>query len=161
MTLEEGAAYFQTLGIQNTISNIKEEMLSGIYDAYRLSIPLKPGMRELITSLAQEKKAPLCVLTTSERDCAIQAFTRLGILSDFQDIYTSAQLGMGKNTGEIYRKVCQIYRVPPRDTVVFEDAPHAIRSAKEAGCYVYAVPERSFEKDWTDIQETADEVLSL
>jgi beta-phosphoglucomutase-like phosphatase (HAD superfamily) len=68
---------------------------------------------------------------------------------------------MGKNTGEIYRKVCQIYHIPPKDTVVFEDAPHAIRSAKEAGCYVYAVPERSFEKDWTDIQEITDEVLSL
>jgi HAD superfamily hydrolase (TIGR01509 family) len=161
MTLEEGAAYFQTLGASGTAEQIKAEMLSGIYDAYRLTIPLKPGMKQLLTTLFQKQTAPLCVLTTSERDCVINAFTRLGILPYFQDIYTSSMLGMSKTTGAIYQKVCELYHTSPKDTVVFEDALHAIRSAKEAGCYVYAVPEASFQKDWEQIKAAADEIFQV
>lgn len=158
-TLEESAAYFQTLGVNGTTSQIKEEMLSGIYDAYRLTIPLKPGIRQLLETLTENQTAPLCVLTTSERRCAVQAFSRLKILSYFQDIYTSSQLGLGKTTGDIYKRVCELYHTSPKDTVVFEDALHAIRSAKDAGCYVYAVPEPSFQKDWEQIKAIADDVF--
>lgn len=161
MTMEESAAYFQTLGISGDISTINLEIMELIHDAYRFHIPLKPGIREVIQELSNKKDSILCVLTTSEQDCAENAFQRLGILSYFRDIHSGFTLGLGKRTNEIYRYVCDFYHVSPADTVVFEDAPYAIRSAKDAGCYVYAIPEKVYRDEWEACVKTADEVLQL
>lgn len=161
MTMEESAAYFQTLGIPGDIDEISREVLSYIQDAYRLSIPAKPGMTELLQTLSQKQDSILCLLTTSKRECAVNALTRLNILSCFQDIHTSSELGLGKTTGEIYQRVCDIYHTAPSDTVVFEDAAYAVRSAREAGCYVYAVPDQTSAEAWTQICSMADDVLTL
>ena len=79
----------------------------------------------------------------------------------FKDIHTSFEIGLSKRTGTIYQHVCKLYQVSPADTVVFEDAPYAIHAAKEAGCYVYAVPEETYRDDWSDCESTADEILQL
>lgn len=161
MTLEESAAYFQKIGLHKKTDDIIRDIMSYIQDAYRLSIPAKPGMIPLIQSLSQKTDINLCLLTTSQEEFARQALERLGILSCFSQIYTSSCLGLGKKTGEIYKKVCALYQVPPTETVVLEDAFYAVRSAKEAGCYVYAVLDESSQKDWKKIRKLADDVLSL
>ena len=136
MTMDESAAYFRTLGVSGDIASINHDVMQLIHDSYRLQIPLKPGVLSLLKDLSTKKDSILCVLTTSERDCAENAFRRLGILSYFKDI-----------------------QVPPSNTVVFEDAPYAIHAAKEAGCYVYAVPEETYRADWEDCVNTADDVF--
>lgn len=161
MTMDESAAYFQTLGIHGDISTINREIMELIHRSYRYQIPLKPGIKELLQELSTKKDSILCVLTTSERDCAVNAFQRLGILSYFKDIHTSFEIGLSKRAGTIYQHVCKLYQVAPADTVVFEDAPYAIHAAKEAGCYVYAVPEETYRDDWSDCESTADEILRL
>ena len=159
MTMDESAAYFRTLGVSGDIASINHEVMQLIHDSYRLQIPLKPGVLSLLKDLSTKKDSILCVLTTSERDCAENAFRRLGILSYFKDIHTSFEIGLGKRTGDIYKYVCDLYQVPPSNTVVFEDAPYAIHAAKEAGCYVYAVPEETYRADWEDCVNTADDVF--
>ena len=81
MTMDESAAYFQTLGIHGDISTINREIMELIHRSYRYQIPLEPGIKELLQELSTKKDSILCVLTTSERDCAVNAFQRLGILS--------------------------------------------------------------------------------
>lgn len=161
MTLDESAVYFQQLGLHKETDEIIQGIMSCIQDAYRLTIPAKPGMVSLIQSLSQNKDSLLCLLTTSEEECARLAMERLGIASCFSHLYTSSQLGLGKNTGEIYQKVCERYQISPSDTVVLEDALYAVRSAKEAGCYVYGIPDGSSKKDWEKIVQFADDVLSF
>lgn len=159
MTLEESAAYFQTLGLNKKTDDIVEEIMSFLHNQYRLSIPAKPGMLPLLKSLSGLPDSILCVLTTSQRDCAIQALKRLHMLSYFKDIYTSEELGLSKRTGEIYQTVCRYYDVLPANTVVLEDALYAIQSAKAAGCYVCAVPDDYSRTDWDKIQSLADEIF--
>lgn len=159
MTLTESAAYFQTLGLQKENSQIINEVMEFIRKEYRSSIPAKAGMPELLTELSKKQDSILCVLTTSEKDCAINALKRLNMLSYFQDIYTSEELNMNKRSAEIYQYVCTKYGIAPTDTVVFEDALYAIRAAKEAGCYVYAVPDDVSLTEWEEIKKLADEIL--
>lgn len=161
MTLEESAVYFQELGLQKTTEDIIRGLTTYIEDAYRLSIPAKPGMIPLLQTLSQKKDTMVVLLTTSEDTCTRHALNRLNISSCFSEVYTSSQLKLGKNTGEIYRKVCCMHHIQPADTVVLEDALYAIRSAKEAGCYVYAVPDASSQKDWEEIRKTADDILKF
>lgn len=160
MTLTESAAYFQTLGLQKENRQIINEMMEFIREEYRDSIPAKTGMLKLLAHLSQKQDSILCVLTTSEKDCAIDALKRLNMLSYFQDIYSSEEWNMNKRSAEIYQYVCNKYRTAPEDTVVFEDALYAIRAAKEAGCYVYAVPDDSSRSVWEEIKSIADEILT-
>lgn len=159
MTLEESAAYFQTLGLQKEIDDIVNEVMSFLRDEYRLSIPAKPGMSSLLESLSQNKDNILCVLTTSERNCAIQALERLQMLCHFSDIFTSEELGLNKRTDQIYRTVCHQYGISPSDTIVFEDTLYAIQSAKKAGCYVCAVPDDYSSTNYDQISVLADEIF--
>lgn len=160
MTLTESAAYFQTLGLQKEKFQIIDEIMGFIREEYRSSIPAKAGMPELLAELSQKRDRILCVLTTSEKDCAVNALKRLNLLSYFQDIYTSEELNMNKRSAEIYQYICSKYRTSPADTVVLEDALYAIRAAKEAGCYVYAVPDDASHAEWEEIQTLADEILT-
>lgn len=159
MTMQESAAYFQTLGLHKKTDDIVEEIMSLIRNEYRLSIPAKPGMVSLIHDLYQNQSTILCVLTTSEKNCAVQALERLHILSYFTDIHTSEELGLSKRTAQIYQTVCAQYHISPADTVVFEDALYAVQAAKSAGCYVYAVPDTYSASDRDAISSVADEIL--
>ncbi len=159
MTLEESAAYFRDLGLQKENRQIIDEMMQSIRKDYRQTIPAKAGMQELLAELSKNQDSILCVLTTSERDSAINALKRLDMLSYFQDIYTSEELNMSKRSGEIYQYVCTKYGIEPADTVVLEDALYAVRAAKEAGCYVCAVPDNASAVEWEDICEIADEIF--
>lgn len=161
MTMDESASFFQDLGIKLSIREIQTEMLALIKEAYRNTVIAKPGMPELIQSLASDQENTLCVVTTSEKECGLLAFTRIGLISYFDEIYSGLDLGLGKSTGEIYQTICGLYHVSPADTVVFEDADFAVRSAKEAGCYVYGILDPAYKEHWDEIRETADEILCL
>ena len=43
-----------------------------------------------------------------------------------------------------------------KDIYVFEDAIHALETAKQAGFYTVAVYDPSADKDWKQLQEEAD-----
>lgn len=159
MTLQESAAYFQTLGLDKKTDDIVKEVMEYLHDEYRLSIPAKPGMLSLLQDLSQETDSTRCVLTTSEKDCAIPALERNHMMPYFADVFTSQELGLSKRSPQIYQTVCQHYHISPSETVVFEDALYAIQSAKEAGCYVYAVPDDSSVPDWDIISSMADEIF--
>lgn len=159
MTLQESAAYFQTLGLDKKIDDIVSEVMMHLRDEYRLSIPAKPGMLPLLYDLSKNTDSTLCVLTTSEKNCAIPALDRNHMLSYFKDIFTSEELGLSKRTPKIYQTVCSQYQISPSETIVMEDSLYAIRAAKEAGCYVYAVPDDSSAADWEIISSMADEIF--
>lgn len=159
MTLQESAAYFQTLGLHKNTDDIVEEVMEYLRDEYRLSIPAKPGMLSLLQDLSQKTDSTLCVLTTSEKNCAISALERNHMLPYFTDIFTSEELGLNKRSSQIYQTVCNHYQISPTETVVLEDALYAIQSAKEAGCYVYAVPDDFSASDWDAISSIADEIF--
>lgn len=159
MTMEESAAYFQTLGVDKEIPDIINGLFENIRESYRLSIPGKKEIVDIIVDLSKNTDSILCILTTSEELCARTSMERLGILSCFRDIYTGDGLGLGKRTGEIYERVCEIYGVAPEDAVVFEDVLYAVKSAKEAGCYVYAVSDSCNGEDWEEICKCADESI--
>ncbi len=158
LTLPECAEYFRTLGIHKTAEEILAEIISHVEEEYRLHIPLKKGMQELVKYLHDTHKK-LCLVTTSERTYVEPALKRLSLYDYFDNIYTSTELGMDKRSGDIYQKICELNEVSPQETVIYEDTLFAVRSAKEAGCHVVAVYDESSDSDWNDIAVTADEVI--
>ena len=64
-----------------------------------------------------------------------QAMERLGQWKHFSFVLSSSQYGP-KTRPDIYREAARRLGAQPRDIVVFEDALHAARTAKQAGFLV-------------------------
>ena len=75
----------------------------------------------------------------------------------FPGIVTSADAGNHKSeSADIYEMAMRRLQSNKRDTVVFEDALHAIRTAKAAGFRVAGVYEATAEQDQPEIQRLCD-----
>lgn len=156
MTVEEAACYMQeTCHLSQSTDQIIEGILHTVQDFYYYEAPLKPGVKELLEKMKQ-RKIPMVIATSSERDHIDAAFQRLGIAHYFERIFTCSEVGAGKSQPLIYQKAAEYLGTKPGDTCVFEDVLHAIRTAKKAGFYTAAVYDRFSNNDQEEIKKTAD-----
>ena len=98
----------------------------------------------------------MCILTASEKDYVLPALKRLNIHKFFRDVYPCTQLGMSKSKSDIYDFVAKKMGAKKAETVVFEDALHAVANAKAAGFYTVAIEDESARNDKEKIKGTAD-----
>lgn len=158
-TLDEAAQYFiDTLHISGTVKSVVDEIVGIIRDRYKNELIMKPNMKELVLS-EHAKGSRMCILTTTARDLAVSAMEREGVRDCFEEIFTPDELKLSKRTSAIFIKTCEIMGFEPSDTVVYEDALYAAKSAKDAGCYLIAVYDSMNSKDWTEIKRLADEII--
>ena len=71
------------------------------------------------------------------------------------DILTCADVGYNKETPHIYRAALEVLGTSKEETVVFEDALHALTTAKKDGFKVAAVYDR-YERNQTQMKENGD-----
>lgn len=64
--------------------------------------------------------------------------------------------GSGKKYTGVFLKVLELLNTPKGETVVFEDALHAIKSAKAAGLSVVAVYDKSSREELEEVKAIAD-----
>ena len=158
-TLEEAAEYFiADLGIEGTVKEVVQEILSLIRDKYYNELQLKPGVKKYVLS-EYEKGSNMCILTTSARELAKAAMERTGIGLCFKEIFTAETLGLSKRGPEIFLKTCELMGFEPSNTVVYEDALYAVKAAKAAGCHVVAVYDHMNRNDWEEIKSLADNII--
>ncbi|MCI8402799.1 MAG: HAD family hydrolase [Lachnospiraceae bacterium] len=77
---------------------------------------------------------------------------RCGALSCFGRIFTCGEVGHGKDEPHIFEEALRFLGTKKSETVVFDDALYAVRTAKEAGFPVAAVYD-IHEKAQNDIRE--------
>ena len=156
MSLEQCCRYFQeTLGIKVPAAQIAEGINRLAEAEYLYHAPLKPGVRETLDRL-HAAGIPLCVATATARYQAEAALRRLGVLDRFSFILTCGELGSGKDRPEIFETALARLGTQKSGTVVFEDALHAIRTAKAAGFRVAAIADPSSREDEAEIRRISD-----
>jgi HAD superfamily hydrolase (TIGR01509 family) len=159
MTLDEAAAYIKKrYDLIETKDTIVKEVLALIQIKYETNIPLKGNILSLLQK-EKEQHSRMCVLTTSSRECAIAAFTRLGIIQFFEEVFSGVDWNLGKQTKDIYLLACQKMNFEPKETFVYEDSLFAAKSAKDAGCKVIGVYDESSTANWQELCKLADEVI--
>jgi beta-phosphoglucomutase-like phosphatase (HAD superfamily) len=67
---------------------------------------------------------------------------------------------VGKDNPEFFRQALTLLKTPQHETMVFEDALHAIKSAKAAGLLVAAVYDKSAHRHQEEIKSIADIYLN-
>ena len=135
-----------------------EQVMDGVNDLvtdeYRDRVPMKPGADVLLERLSA-LGVPCGIATASEAFQARSAMERLGLWKYFRFAVSCVQYG-GKTRPDIYLEAARRLGTAPAETVVFEDALHAARTAHEAGFRVCGVWDASAEEDQAAIQDLAD-----
>ena len=126
-----------------------------VEDFYFNRAPLKPGVREALDRLGARGVA-LCVATATDRYLVEAALRRTGILPCFGRIFTCTEVGYGKDVPDIFLRALDFLGTSPEETVVFEDALYAVRTAKAAGFRVVALRDPSADKNRRKIMKLAD-----
>ena len=88
-------------------------------------------------------------------ELARSAMERLGLWQHFRFAVSCVQYG-GKTRPDIYLEAARRLGTAPAETVVFEDALHAARTAHEAGFRVCGVWDASAEEDQAALKALAD-----
>ena len=157
MSVVDCAKYFiAQFGLKKPLQQICDEINDMIEVKYKHEIQPKEGVPEF---LLKNKDRKMCIATATDRPLVEFALQRLGLEKYFEFIITSADVGCGKDQPDIFIKAAGRLGLEVGDCVVFEDAPHAIKSAKLAGFYAVGVYEKCFESEQETIKEYADQYV--
>lgn len=149
-------------GLSERPEEIQKEILRQIQDEYENNLQLKDGAKELLKTLT-ENKIPCILATATDRSCVIPCIRRLGIEKYFTAVITCLDLNTSKSKPLIFEKAAELGNSTPKNSLVFEDALHAIRTVHNAGFKTCAVYDKSDEEkteppetDWQRILKIAD-----
>ena len=155
MSLHQAARYYQTeYGVTQSIDEIMDGVNAMLERYYRFEVPLKPGVAELLERLRQDG-VKLCIATATDRHLVEAALDRCGVLSCFGEIFTCNEVGHGKDEPDIFEAALRFLGTRREETLVFDDALYAVRTAKEAGFPVAAVYD-SHERSQAEVRARSD-----
>ena len=154
--LWEGTAYCKEVcGLSGTVEELVQEIWGQIEAFYRHDVRPKPGLVRFLDILKMQG-VWMYVATATDRPLAEAALKTAGIEGYFRGMITSQEAGQSKREGpEIYERALRRLRSTKKDTVVFEDALHALRTAHEAGFRTAAVYDPS-EPDQDEMRRLSD-----
>lgn len=156
MTLSESAALFRR---EFGLTGNPETEMNAIMDRhYRNDIQLKPGVREYLRVL-RGKNVRMCVASATAEPLMEACLSRLGVRDYFEFLLSCETVGAGKQSPKVYYESAKRLGAAAGEIAVYEDALYAVRTAKDAGCYVLAVYDDSSAEKWQTIAKIADETI--
>ena len=157
LSLWHGIAYCKEhYHLPQTEEELIGRVVDRVADFYQHEVQAKPGVDKFLSLLKMEG-VWMYVATATDRPLAEAALRHAGIDHYFRGLITVAEVGVGKKeSAEIYERAMRRLQSNKKDTVVFEDAFHAIQTAKAAGFRVAAVYDASEEAHQEEIRGLAD-----
>lgn len=143
MSLYQAACYMQR---EYAISQPVEAIMDGINKAverfYFDDVQPKPGIPAFLQTL-RDAGVTLCIATATDRYQIEAALQRCGLDHFFPAIFTCTEVGHGKDNPLIYRLAMAHCGADRDTTVIFEDAIHAVETAKADGFTVIGIRDES------------------
>lgn len=132
MTLPEAADFM--IG-EYGLTQTRQEVVTGVNAAmaqfYLHDVPCKAGVPALLDAL-RSRGIPCAVASVTDRPLVESALRRLGLLPYFSGIATTGEVGVGKQEPDVYLRAAELTGSIPTETLVFEDALHALKTAARA-----------------------------
>lgn len=139
MSLYQSACYIQEeYGLSLTVDEIMAGINQTVEDAYFYEVQPKVG----VISFLHELKAAgiwMCIATATDRYQIEAALKRFDMLYFFEGIFTCSEVGHGKDEPIIFRKAMEFLGTNRSNTIIFEDALHAVQTAKADGFLVVGI----------------------
>ena len=143
LSLYQSACYFKkeydlSLSINEIVTGVNQ-----IIERYYLYEVLpKAGVVEFLEQL-KNSGVTMCIATATDRYLIESALKRCKMEHYFDAIFTCGEVGHGKDEPVIFRKAMESFDADLVETLVFEDALHAVCTAKSDGFTVIAVADDS------------------
>lgn len=155
MSLYQAAQYYiDEYGVPYSADEIIDGVNNMIENFYKYEVKLKPGVEAFLQNL-YDKGVKMCVATATDEPFVKAALVRLKADKYFSGIFTCASVGHGKDEPFIYREALKHLGTSKKNTVVFEDALYAAKTAKKDGFITVCVND-IYEKNQAEIKEIAD-----
>jgi len=130
MSLYQSGCYIrEEYRLSLAVEEIMEEINWIVEDAYFYEVMPKSGVIPFLHALKAEG-IRLCIATATDRYQIEAALKRCGIFDFFDGIFTCSEVGHGKDEPVIFRKAMEYLGNDRSNTVIFEDALHAVQTAK-------------------------------
>lgn len=156
LTLRQGAAYCkERYALPQSVEEIVSLIEGRVEKFYKEEVQAKPGVAKFLSLLKMEG-VWMYVATATDRHLAQAALRHAGIDGYFRGMITCQEVGAGKDSPEIYERAMRRLQSNKRDTVIFEDALHAIETAKAAGFRVCGVYDPYAEAEQDKIRALSD-----
>lgn len=160
MSMTEGAEFLKDrYRLDMDIPAIMAGINRTIEDFYSYQVPLKEGVEQFLKDMKQAG-IKMVAATSSDRQVVERALKRLNVMNYFDRIFTCTEIGAGKVKPDIYLAAARYMGTLPKETVVFEDALYAIRTAKKAGFMTVGVYDASSMEDREEIKAICDIYLN-
>ena len=143
MSLHQAAEYLKD---GYALSLTAEEIVAGINrvveQAYLHDVQPKAGAAAFLDAL-KAGGASLCIATATDRYLIEAALRRCHMDRYFDAVFTCSEVGSSKNEPAIYREAMAHFHADREQTLIFEDAIHAVQTAKADRFRVVAVSDPS------------------
>lgn len=161
MTLPLAAEYLHKAYLpQVPTSQICQEIEEMGRLEYERRVPVKEGVPEALQKFA-EAGVNMCVASASEASHVETALSRLGIRKFFSFTRTCTEAGAGKDKPDLFCQCAQLLGAQSnRDVIVFDDASHALKTAKNAGFRTAGVYDDSFAQEAPFLRRFCDYYFS-
>ncbi|MFI3142168.1 MAG: HAD family phosphatase [Clostridia bacterium] len=138
LSLHQSALYFkQKFGVSESVEQIIDEVSEMTMEFYCGAEP-REGAVEFLQFL-EACGAKACVATATERPLAEAVLKANGMMKYIDKIYTCTEIGHGKDESIIYDMALEYLGSNKNNTLVFEDALHAAKTAIAADYKVVGI----------------------
>ncbi len=152
MSSPEWSRYMHdVIGLSEPPEEINTEVVRRLEALYREEIPLLPGAVATVRLLAA--RWPLGLASSSNRELIDLVLETSGLAPYFTATVSSEEVARGKPAPDVYLEAAGRLGVDARRCAAVEDSENGIRSAKDAGMRVIAIPNPQY--------PPADEALAL
>ncbi len=160
MPTYKGLAFLKQKYPYEAIQLIDEKAALKVMEAtYKKASPLKPGVLELLENL-KRKNVRMCVISATPSYLVSIALKRAEIEKYFEFILSPEEFPKGKADPEIFNAAAKRFGCELPDLTLFEDALYSMRTAKQLGIKIVAVKDKYEQRNFTEIENTADMVLN-
>ena len=157
MSSTEWSTYMaEELALPGSPEEINAAIVQRMLARYGEAPPLIDGAVDVVRTIAQS--VPVAIASSSNPEL-IEVVLRVAGLADVvREVVSSQEVARGKPAPDVYLEAARRLGVDPTRSTAVEDSQNGIRSAKEAGMRVFAVPNPHFPPD-DDALALADVVL--
>ncbi len=139
-----------------------EEIMAGVNKSietiYFTEVEKKEGVEEYLKKL-EARGIPMCIASATDEYLVDGVLRRTGLRKYFKKIFTCTGVGAGKNQPLIFQECAEFLGTEVCETMVFEDALYAAKTAKEAGFLLTAVYDEAEQDNQEALKAIADQYI--
>jgi HAD superfamily hydrolase (TIGR01509 family) len=145
------------LGVDMAPADISVAVVERMERLYRRHLPLLPGARESVLSLAE--RWPLALASSANRPLIDLVLDLARLRDSFTTKVSSEEVARGKPAPDVYLEAARRVGVDAAACAAVEDSTNGMRAAAAAGMALIALPNRDFPPDQHAVA-LADAVLT-